>query len=80
MKSPRKFQFLVKLGGRQDTLGVDLASELLVQPVPRPRSDLIRVAVKVKRNATNSGGEPTLFRGCQGVFSQRRGHKNPRRA
>jgi hypothetical protein len=34
----------------------------------------------VKRNATNSGGEPTLFRGCQGVFSQRRGHKNPRRA
>jgi len=75
MEAASKLEFLCELFCGQNPVGVDLATELVVQPAARTRRDRIRITVKVKGETADPGGEPTLLRGSQGVCSLRHEHK-----
>ena len=80
MEAASEFEFLCELGRRQNSVGIYFSPELLVQPAARPRRDYIRIAVKVKGETADPGGETTLFRGSQGTCSLRPNNFNSGRA
>ena len=75
MEASSDLEFSFQHPRGKDPVGVDLASELLVQAAACASRDRIRIAVKVKREAADPGGASAFFRCSHEDISSCRGHK-----